>query len=590
MTNEHMVNWAHSRAYFDRVVEALIRRMWESKPGIQVHVIDGRGGDDGLDVYVERNGETVHVYQLKFFPEGMSGGWKTRRTQVKRSFKSVRDLDGLEDWTLVTPRNPTVQEQQTVGAMREGRAIRMHVWGQAALDDELSKFPNLLAWAQRDDALTFLRTAAHETDALAGPDDLQNRVRDIAAIADSRSIYWGVNVSVDHGVTTETFYPKRPDAPEKEPISFTIAPTFGPEHTELEQQFRRVLEFGSTNPVRLPPEVLGPFEVKGPEWVASRSESAALELGSPSLSEAAPAELRVRQRGAGYLARLPGEVTAVSRGLKGLMLHANFSGLTMEFRKPDEGTDGDADMHYDVIGMNATEARAVLQTVKYMDEGHDFEIFIRGQSIFQTEGYAPSDSDPNVRETLWSIVDDLAVLEKEFMVGFTIPTRISVEERIDVRVARLLAEGVATTSPKMASLTLTATDEPGDDGPDILDGQPRAMTTSNSNFVIEVLGQELHVGTFRSYHPAVAIRDAEALREKRARGEITGSKVILAPTDGTPLRIWLQERWKGGQSSVIVPVPWELDDIPETKGLGQIDTTKDSKHLPGETSHPIIAL
>ncbi len=592
MTNEHMVNWSHSRGYFDRVVEVLLRRMWEPKAHTDVHVIDGRGGDDGLDVYVERNGFTVHVYQLKFFPEGMSGGFRTRRAQVKRSFESVQDLEGLEDWTLVMPRNPTVQEQQSVGAMRAGRAVRMHVWGQAALDDELSKFPDLLAWAQRDDTLAFLRTAAHEKDALAGPDDLQNRVRDLAAIANSRSAYWGTNISVEHGVTTETLYAKRPDASEKEPISFTINPTFGPEHTELEQQYRRAIDYGSTRRVSLPPEVLGEFEVRGPEWIAHKSDNVRLEFGSRMLDEPTPAELRILRPAGGYLGLLKGSVTAYSQGLKGYMLSANFAGLVMEFRKPDDGMSGDADLAFDVIGMNATDARAVLHAIKLMDEGHNFEIFVRGTPIFQTESHSPSSPELHVSSGLWELVEDLALLEQEYMVGFTLPERISVEERIDIRVARLLTDGLATTSPKMASLTLTATGETddADEEVDILDGEPRVITTSNRNFVLEVLGQKLHVGTMRSYHPAVAVREAEELRARRATGEVEGMKVVLVPTDGTPIRIWLQERWKGGPNSPIVPTPWELHDVPETSGLGLIDTSKDSKHLPGVAPHPISIL
>lgn len=165
------VNWLANREDFDRVVEALLQRMWSTKADGVAYAIDGRGGDGGLDVFVSANGdpdEPEHVYQLKFFPEGMSGGFKKRRDQVKNSFSSVADKPTLKTWTLVVPGNPTTQELKSVLALKGSRYVGVDVMGQSKLDEAIAHYPDLLAWATRDPLVETLRTARMETDALVG--------------------------------------------------------------------------------------------------------------------------------------------------------------------------------------------------------------------------------------------------------------------------------------------------------------------------------------------------------------------------------------------------------------------------------------
>lgn len=83
-----MLNWrTMSEDEFNRIAEALIRRsVMEDSPGVDVKALDGRGGDGGidLDATVERTGQLVSIYQLKFFPEGFSGEWsRARKPQIE---------------------------------------------------------------------------------------------------------------------------------------------------------------------------------------------------------------------------------------------------------------------------------------------------------------------------------------------------------------------------------------------------------------------------------------------------------------------------------------------------------------------------
>lgn len=567
MTNERMVDWTHSREYFDRVVEAVVQRIWSKADDAEVNVIDGRGGDDGLDIFVTHGGVTTHVYQLKFFPQGMSGGFSARRKQVKRSFASVSDLEGLREWTLIVPRNPTVPELKSVNAMASGRDLRVRVWGQAALDAELARFPDLLAWAQRNDLVTTLRAAAHEKAALTGPHDYGDRLAALHVLADSRSAFWGETTVIEADTITHTLFAKRPDAAEKEPIAFQFTPTFGPEHTALETRYRRAIEFGSSEAVDLPPEIVGKFSISGPEWIAAEGTNYGVQIGPAGDNPNVAAELRMIRPGGGYLASLSGTVTFISRGTKGHSMTAEFSGLQMVFRRPNDGDIGEAEMSWEVTGRDATSARKLMNTMRFFDQGEDFELFVNGSSLFRSGGYAPAPEN-RVDSLLWEVVDDLAMLEDSYSVSFIVPEEITGRDRVLARVARLLTEGRVTSSPECRAMTAVHSGEIAPPSEiDVLDGEPRAMRMRNPNHVLNVLGQNLHVGSLMSYHPSLAVRDAPERAAQIARGEGKGMRVIFEPTDGTPVRLWLEDRYTGSPDKPMELTPWHLEGIPETDGV-----------------------
>ncbi|WRZ95663.1 hypothetical protein OHB54_45730 [Streptomyces sp. NBC_01007] len=68
---------------FDRYVEALLHRMFDDSG--QVIVVNGRGGDDGIDVQVTTE-VGPRIFQLKYHPDGFPGSLKGRRASIKKSF------------------------------------------------------------------------------------------------------------------------------------------------------------------------------------------------------------------------------------------------------------------------------------------------------------------------------------------------------------------------------------------------------------------------------------------------------------------------------------------------------------------------
>lgn len=69
---------------FDRLVEALLHRMFDDSG--QVVVVNGRGGDGGIDVQVTGDAD-LRIFQLTYHPDGFPGSLKDGRTAIKKSFR-----------------------------------------------------------------------------------------------------------------------------------------------------------------------------------------------------------------------------------------------------------------------------------------------------------------------------------------------------------------------------------------------------------------------------------------------------------------------------------------------------------------------
>jgi hypothetical protein len=96
-----------------RTVEALIRRRF--KDASTVTVVDGRGGDDGIDILLVTHDGHRRILQLKYFPETFSSGWAdSRRPQIKESYKTAIEKNQPDEWTLVVPRLLTTPERKFV--------------------------------------------------------------------------------------------------------------------------------------------------------------------------------------------------------------------------------------------------------------------------------------------------------------------------------------------------------------------------------------------------------------------------------------------------------------------------------------------
>jgi hypothetical protein len=182
------INWDQlGQPKFDRTVEALIRRRF--KDASTVTVVDGRGGDDGIDILLVTHDGHRRILQLKYFPETFSSGWAdSRRPQIKKSYKTAIEKNQPDEWTLVVPRLLTTPERKFVENLNSGStppAIR--IVNRTALDDWLADDPDLDKYLQRDPE-TALREMARTYR------DRTVRVRDLRTGGNTRVIRLGVSV------------------------------------------------------------------------------------------------------------------------------------------------------------------------------------------------------------------------------------------------------------------------------------------------------------------------------------------------------------------------------------------------------------
>jgi hypothetical protein len=92
------VDWERiGQPQFDRIVEALVHRMYDATTTVEA--VNGRGGDGGIDIKVT-SGRRVRIFQLKYYPDGFpTASYKGRRTSILKSFERAMLHDpGSGSW------------------------------------------------------------------------------------------------------------------------------------------------------------------------------------------------------------------------------------------------------------------------------------------------------------------------------------------------------------------------------------------------------------------------------------------------------------------------------------------------------------
>lgn len=424
---------------------------------------------------------------------------------------------------------------------------------------------DLLHWATREPLLDSLRQVGQERLALAGPDDLADRARNLAELADSRSAFWGVNLTVRGNEVVHEFYAKRPDAAEREPIGLEFTTHFGDEHVDLRATYQKALDYGTTRTIQLPAEVIAKLRVTGPEWIARESSRGAVEMLPPTMPQAVPAEVRVVTPSGVTLASLTGDTKVVDSGRVGMTIEVEFRGcFTMTFTVPHKGSTGEVRMSYDVMGISGTDAHAVLRFVKELEKGNPMQLLASGHEIFRMETPTRTDGgdfEP-VDPGLDAIVQDLAVLEREFGVTFAVPGEFSTKQQVDLRATRLLAEGRCIVWPLISGMNATLNGKIDDTLRGLLTA-PRAYAMTAPQFESEILGQRIVLGTLRAYHPNAVVKDGPGVLEAVEAGNGEGKVIQMVPSDGSGFRVWISERWPD-EHKKIVPEPLGVPGLPES--------------------------
>lgn len=573
MSGQGPLDWgAVTEDEFNRWAEALIMQKHVDEGGCKVFVLDGAGGDGGIDIGVERNGVVEHIYQLKYFPEGFSGGFRdVRRKQIKKSFNRAVTNHDPKNWTLAFPAKIKAREREWLYNELAGDRVKPEIdhMGSTELDLLLAKYPEIHALATRDALIATLRIFSDEHKALTKPEDLGNRLRDLAGIANSRSEFWGVNVEVAaDGSTTSSLAAKRPDAAEREPIAWKLNTEFGEEHKRLQKDYEQALDYGAIEPIVLPPDVVRSLSITGPEWIAEDREHVHVELHPAPRGAAYPLDLKVLGAMGNVRVSLKCTARSLGSGQKGGRVLIEYNGCLKVIWQMDKGSvKGRVDFTPDLIGASASDAVRVLQFFDALTETRILSFSMRGKAntaTMQKRKKAPVFLPPAALEH----VQDLAYLEREFDTTFVVKKRVSGAERKRARFVRMLREGKFPINPGVQSFYGTLSGKETEKIKATLIA-PHAFQLTEDEFLLDVQDQKLLVGRVATLCPQVVVEDAEEHLQAIDAGEAEGRTVILGPADDTAFISYMPEKI-ADVNAPIAPDPWDLLGAAEHPNLARM--------------------
>lgn len=566
------INWRHiGENEFNQLAEALIVKD-RTTDGLVAQAVDGRGGDGGIDIDVRANktNQLVEILQLKWFPEGFSKRFVDRRAQIKKSLLRAMELKP-QVWTLVVPAKLTPIERKHVWGLTKPFNVRTKFIGETELDLLLAKYPEIHTWAKRDSAKEALAIVGRESAALSRPGDLAEEVRRLTTRDDGKSIYWGTNIAVREGTIVQELYPKRSDAPDREPLSFKVQTIFGDDDADIRNEFQLGLEYGVLQPVVLPPHIVVSFSRFGPEWFAGEGGPGELHLIPQGLEKGTRMTVQSCRSDGRKLSSISG-LAAIANGPKGIRIASSFpGGMTLEWKIPADPTEpGKIDLKLDVNGSSARDIQRALRFIGSMPSAERFTIDVEGKKITMIPG--EQQAGP-LEPTLIELIEDLTYIENELNVDFEFPATFpDALDRVWIRTIRRILEGRVVVHPNINGINVVL--EGGNDEAIQLmfSGEAGGFYVSQEEWTTEIMGVELDIGSMGIFQSRICAEDAETHRLALEAGTAAGRTVRLISATGAPFIIFSPSRRLGDDP--LVAEPWGITGISEHKNLGMLDPLK----------------
>ncbi|MCC3318366.1 hypothetical protein [Nocardia africana] len=532
------VDWDRiGQSWFDRIVEVLIKRRYRDADS--VIAVNGRGGDGGIDIEV-RQGNRLRIFQLKYFPEGFSGGFaQTRRKQIRRSYDSMLK-DKPYEWVLVVPNNVIPSERTFVGGLGKTADAPRHwrIIGRLELDDLLIDFPEVDKWAQRN-VTSQLREDAQlydrERSSLLGPADLGARVGALGELADSADLDWTFDFHRVGNTVSQVLRAQHPGAHLSSPVSLRFQPRFGPEHAQLEQRFRRKLGFGTADTVELPPEVVQDIEIAGPAPIAQRFDSGYVVIGRGPAAPGVglPLELHFLDEDDTLVASHEGRITNLGAGPHGMSVKTTFYDQRLTVELTFAGTaeqqvvPPEANVSHGIYRARPRVVAEVLAFVRQMRAARRLEVFINGDFALSVRSDANLPADEQELR-LEAFATDLDIVQQHCQQRFAFPDTISEDDRVAFRVARIVIEGGIVASPEAGTVTATV---PREDY-----GKLRALLESGKvpvafkfDYTVSLGNRVLPIGPAWVFHPAATTVDTTTVLAALDAGEGDSVSVDFQP-------------------------------------------------------------
>ncbi len=546
---------------FNSVVESLLIAEYTTS-STRARAIDGRGGDGGIDVGVwDLQNRLLQVFQLKHYRDGWSSAHASRRRQIRESFERAWDGHHPPAWSLVTASNPTMSELQLVMDLGAGKDVDVDVLGRAELDVLLGKHPNVHERFFTDRALKLLSAVHRPEEALVHLDDTSAVLKRIYSRIQMRSQFWGSKLEIDvDGSTTETLVPLRPDASSREPLQAIVSTNFGPDDESLRIQFERSLDYGFAQPMVLPSGVVASIERIGPEWWAGTWAGGSIEIHPPEVDNVMVARALSFREG-NRLGSVDGITKRVVTGKRGgSILLAFEGGLEMRLQLSTDKTDGGGvQLSLDNSDRNARSKRRVVRFLRSLESADELQLEVGALETLALGaiGGIAFDIDVGFEQFL----DDIIFIEDALDISLPLPVDpLSLDDRIWLRVARRVLEGVAVPFPGIDGFNFTLNGKKGI--APRLEERVAAVLIQQNDFVVTLLGKEVRLGhvfiaqSFGTFEHGE--EHAKALREGRGADRVVHVRAV----DDLPFLIYLPERVPPKRKEVKVAT-WAIPGIPE---------------------------
>ena len=543
---------------FNRMAELLIMRKHKDDVGLAIEVIDGRGGDEGIDIrlVVKATGQIVHIYQLKYFPEGFSSKYVGRRSQIKESFRKAKE-HGAGRWTLVAPTKGTIPERKFVTQLSSGLKIRTDFLGISTLDDLLAANPDVQTWVMRNSLRDALAIAGLESSLPTTADEAAQRYESAADRSSAVSAYWKPTFSNLNGINVHGLEPRRPDAAEKEPLSFQLSTNFGEGDAQIHEAFRSTLGYGARGQLKIPARNISKLESFGPEWFAKVWEDVEVVIGPQGGIVNIPISLNSYDEKGKRLASHAGRVTYAMQGSIGQTMELTFpGGVSFTLTLPlDRTKDAAGRLEVDLVGHDAGSAMKAIKFTDALAAAKSLGLTVRDGGEMKLN-YRGELADP-VPVDMRQVIDDLETLERLLSVSFEIrDVQLSTLDRIWIRVARLIAEGHRVLIPQLDGFTATLSGTLDDTLAGML-VEPHRIHVSSDVFPVEILGIEIPMPDVTIEFDSAEIADSKEVLERLNAGTAAGLKVPFVPVSGL-------------QASIHVPSSSDVVGRPELSQWGVV--------------------
>lgn len=554
------INWSHlTQPEFDRRVEALVRREY---PDAQVDPRNGRGGDGGIDILVTEPDNTRTIFQLKFFPEGFTGGYAaTRRRQIKKSYAQAMRKEQPNQWVLVYPGTLTTSEQRFVDGLKsDDHDAEKVIWNRTELDVRFAHHADLAAYFARSQ-FQHLAEVLHAEQAVIThvPTDLTARLQALAGTVDQVDPNWTMDFARHGGTTFLTPRARHNQAHVVSPI--TMRPTFDLSALSPEElsDLRGLFDYGLDRKVQITEPALVRLEIDGPAWIRNDSSGGSLELGPAGSALAAGLRVELRFPDGNSFT---GETTFGGHGGVGYSIRLRIAAATIEMLLPEDQT-APATLNV-TTDLGSASIADVLQTgylTRALGSNESMQVFLSSMRLM-TATLGRLDLDRDAYEETIALAEDIQAAQRHARAYFPFPDSLTNFDRAGYRVIRLLLEGHRVTMPLWRQLTVTLS---GGDDPslrDILAGEPVWLRFGRPDLEIEIDGRTYNLGPATVLALVKPDEDdrleaLSALDTKTAEGQT----VRVRPVDGQNFTAFLSERGRWGQDDSIPLTRWGLGDF-----------------------------